>query len=793
MLETEQLLKDLTPPQREAVTHVDGPLLIVAGAGSGKTRVITRRVAYLIRQGIPAPTILAITFTNKAAGEMKSRISNVVGRQMRDFGRLDQPWPTICTFHSLCLRALRHFAPQIGLPTNFTIYDSSDQNKVVKEALKMLDVSSTNFSPSTVHATISNAKNQLIGPDAFAQTAGDFYQRTVARVFKKYQELLKQNNALDFDDLLLRTVSAFRDHPEVLAGMQDRFQYLLIDEYQDTNHAQYVMAHAIALRHRNLCVVGDPDQSIYAWRGADIQNILDFEKDYPDAKVVRLEQNYRSSQRILRIASQLIANNTQRKDKSLWTENAQGDAARLFLCQDEHDEAAIITQQLREAHEQAGFDWNKMAIFYRMNSLSRVMEDALRKAGVPYQIARGVEFYNRKEIKDVLAYLRVVANPSDEVSLSRIVNVPARGLGDAAIKVMSAYAVGNGISLWQAMERAASIAGLSPRAANAAKQFVQLVERWRSLAYGAGSRHPAGASATSTEFADAGQLVLIARDLIAEGGSPGAPAPSGTITDHVVHGRVRDITEAVIRQSGLEEYLKKTGGDEQDEMNNVAELVNSASEFDRDNPEGTLDDFLAQISLVSDADHMKGAGGAVTLMTLHAAKGLEFPVVAMIGLEEGILPHSRARGNLTELEEERRLCFVGITRAQDRLLLSKAARRMIRGISERTIPSPFLHEMPQEEFEVVDRTGFASMRSQEGYRRGAGDDYYDADARRESEPKRQFSHYRQGQVVRHPTFGIGRIREVSEMGDNRTRAVVQFNEAGQKTLILEFARLELIG
>ncbi|MDB5301093.1 MAG: ATP-dependent helicase UvrD/PcrA, partial [Phycisphaerales bacterium] len=427
MLDTKQLLEDLTPPQREAVMHVDGPLLIVAGAGSGKTRVITRRVAYLIRQGIPAPTILAITFTNKAAGEMKSRVSNVVGRQMRDFGRIDQPWPTICTFHSLCLRSLRHFAPRIGLPANFTIYDSSDQGKVVKEALKMLDVSSTNFSPATVHATISNAKNQLIGPDAFAQTAGDFYQRTVARVFKKYQELLKQNNALDFDDLLLRTVHAFRDHPDVLAELQERFQYLLIDEYQDTNHAQYVLAHAMALKHRNLCVVGDPDQSIYAWRGADIQNILDFEKDYPDAKVVRLEQNYRSSQRILRIASQLIANNTQRRDKSLWTENAPGDAARLFLCQDEHDEAAVITQQLREAHEKGGFDWSKMAIFYRMNSLSRVMEDALRKAGVPYQIARGVEFYNRKEIKDVLAYLRVVANPSDEVSLSRIVNVPARG------------------------------------------------------------------------------------------------------------------------------------------------------------------------------------------------------------------------------------------------------------------------------------------------------------------------------------------------------------------------------
>jgi DNA helicase-2/ATP-dependent DNA helicase PcrA len=801
VLEIEQLLEDLTPPQREAATHVDGPLLIVAGAGSGKTRVITRRVAYLIRQGIPAPSILAITFTNKAAGEMKARVSSVVGRQMRDFGRLDQPWPTICTFHSLCLRVLRHFAPQIGLPTNFTIYDSADQGKVVKEALKMLDVSSTNFSPSTVHATISNAKNQLIGPEAFAQTAGDFYQRTVARVYTKYQALLNQNNALDFDDLLLRTAHAFRDHPDVLAGLQDRFQYLLIDEYQDTNHSQYVLAHALALRHRNICVVGDPDQSIYAWRGADIQNILDFEKDYPDAKVVRLEQNYRSSQRILRIASQLIANNTQRKDKSLWTENAQGEPARLFLCQDEHDEAAIITQQLREAHEKGGFDWSKMAIFYRMNSLSRVMEDALRKAGVPYQIARGVEFYNRKEIKDVLAYLRVVANPSDEVSLSRIVNVPTRGLGDAAIKLMSAYAVGSGISLWQAMERAAGITGLSPRAANAARQFVQLVGRWRAMAYGAGrevrsqepearSQEPqAGASSRPSASRSAPESSEQLSFPVESADTGPAPLPD-SVRDLVLHGRVRDITEAVIRQSGLEEYLKKTGGEELDELKNVEELINSASEFDRDNPEGTLDDFLAQISLVSDADHMKGAGGAVTLMTLHAAKGLEFPVVAIIGLEEGVLPHSRARGNLTELEEERRLCFVGITRAQERLLLSKAARRMIRGISERTIPSPFLNEMPADELTVTDRTGFEPSGPRGGYRR---DDRGDFEDRRGSEPKGEFARYRQGQVVRHPTFGIGRIREIAEMGDNRTRAVVQFNEAGQKTLILEFARLELIG
>ncbi len=492
MLDVEHLLADLTPPQRQAATHVDGPLLIIAGAGSGKTRVITRRVVYLLEQGIPPWSILAITFTNKAAGEMKSRVANVIGKPLRDFGRLDQPWPLVCTFHSLCLRILRHYATRIGLPLNFSIFDSADQTKLIKEALKMLDVSSTNFSPSTVHATISNAKNQLVGAEDFARKAGDFYQRTVARVFTKYQQLLKQNNALDFDDLLLRTAEAFRAHPDMLRELQERFQYLLIDEYQDTNRAQYVMAHALAMRHQNICVVGDPDQSIYAWRGADLRNILDFEKDYPGAVTVRLEQNYRSTQRILRIASKLIANNIQRKDKTLWTKNVEGEPANLFLCQDEHDEAAIVTDKLRVLHDTCNYDWSKMAIFYRMNALSRVMEDALRKAAVPYQIARGVEFYNRKEIRDALAYLRVVANPSDEVSLTRIVNVPTRGLGDAAIKTMTGHAYGHGLSLWEAMERAASITGLSARAVNAARQFVQMVNRWRTMA-----GHPASVAQTS--------------------------------------------------------------------------------------------------------------------------------------------------------------------------------------------------------------------------------------------------------------------------------------------------------
>jgi len=717
---SEGLLDDLTDAQREAVTHVDGPLLIIAGAGSGKTRVITRRVAYLIAQGVSPHAIAAITFTNKAAGEMKSRISATMPRPIRDFGRLAQPWPMICTFHSLCLRILKHYAPRIGLPPNFTIFDTADQNKLIKEAIKLLDISSTNFPPSTVHGTISNAKNQLLTPEAYADAARDFYPRTVARIYAKYQKLLLQNNALDFDDLLLRSAQGLRDYPDVLAELQDRFQYLLVDEYQDTNHVQYILAHALALRHRNICVVGDPDQSIYAWRGADIQNILDFETDYPDAKIVRLEQNYRSTKTILAIASKLIANNRRRKDKKLWTENAQGELATVFLCQDEHDEADVIMRQLRKLHDDHGYSWSQMAIFYRMNALSRVMEDALRRANIPYQIARGVEFYNRKEIKDVLAYLRVVVNPADEVSLTRIFNVPARGLGDAAVKKMTDFAAVRGMALWEALADAASVPELSPRAVKSAEQFVRLVASWRQKA-----------------------------------GVPG----------------VRDIIDRIIRESGYEEFLKAPADEEREQLANVEELISSAAEYDQGNPEGSLSDYLGIISLVSDADHMQGAGGAVTLMTLHAAKGLEFPVVAMIGMEDGILPHARAREEQQQLEEERRLCFVGITRAQERLLLSKAKVRTIRGSRMPTISSPFLQELPIESLKVLDRTRIR-----------------DLEARFVPDEPVAGSGFRVGQRVRHPIFGVGRITELSETSSG-ARASIAFDRAGTKKLFLEHARL----
>jgi DNA helicase II / ATP-dependent DNA helicase PcrA len=660
VIDTTALLTDLTESQKQAVTHGDGPLLIVAAAGSGKTRVITRRVAYLISQGAKPSSILAITFTNKAAGEMKQRVADLLQRPPRDWGQLDQPSPMICTFHSLCLRILKHYATPIGLPSNFSVFDSADQTKLIKQALQDLDISSTNYPPASIHSAISKAKNELLTPDQYAQSARDLYERIAARVYAKYQALLKTNSALDFDDLLLEACRAMRAHPRMLSELQDRFPHLMIDEYQDTNHAQYIFAHALAQRSRNITVVGDPDQSIYAWRGADISNILDFEKDYPDATVIRLEQNYRSTKTVLAIASKLIGYNRRRKEKSLWTENDQGEKALLFLCRDEHDEAEQVATRLMKIHQSDGHPWSGMAIFYRMNSLSRVMEDALRRHGVPYQIARGVEFYNRKEIKDVLAYLRAAVNPNDEVSLERIANVPTRGISDATIRYLQAHATATGTSLWEAMRQAQQITHLPARAVRAVEIFVKLMETLQAFA--------------------------------AKGG-------------------IQNILEEICRRSGLEEMHKKLDPTRENEIPNVNELISAAAEYDKDNPRGSAADYLGGISLVSDVDRLEGSGGAVTLMTLHAAKGLEFPVVAIIGLEEGCLPHSRARDDATQMEEERRLCFVGITRARQRLILSSAAWRTLRGQREPTIPSPFLSEMPADMLQTISTRDIYNDRS----------------------------------------------------------------------------------
>ena len=764
MIDTNDLLTDLTPPQREAVTHIDGPLLVVAGAGSGKTRVLTRRVAYLIAQGVPPSAVLAITFTNKAAGEMRQRVGDVTGRPIRDFGRLNDFQPTICTFHSLCLRILRHYAPAVGMPANFTIYDTADQSKVIKDSLKALDIGSTNFSPGTVLGTISNAKNHLMTAAEFAREAGDFYAKTVARVYTKYQETLEANAAVDFDDLLMKVVLGFKKDPQMLRELQDRYSYVLIDEYQDTNHAQYTLARALTLRHKNLCVVGDPDQSIYAWRGADIKNILDFENDFPNAAVVRLEQNYRSTKTILHLASTLIAQNTARKDKTLWTENDDGMKAPLVLCQDEQDEARQVADWLAERNKQDGVSWDEMAVFYRMNSLSRVMEDALRRSSIPYIIARGVEFYNRKEIKDVLAYLKAVSNRADDVSVSRIMNVPARGISSSTEKSLTAFALSEGLSIDGALRQAEAVEGLSARAISSCKEFVGLLDRWRKLATVEATVEPqAPVDAKTGEMfpeSAAAELVIVADD-------EDPARPKGTI---------QRVMEDVVRRSGLEAFFKKADPDAEKEVPNVNELISSAAEYDALHPDGTLADYLSAVSLVSDTDAMKGGGGAVTLMTLHAAKGLEFPVVAMIGLEEGILPHSRARTNPDDLEEERRLAFVGITRCERRLMLSKANYRTIRGVRERTVASPFLNELPPESLEVIDRTGLAGIERYSG----------------SSSPGRATdSGLRVGAKVRHPAFGVGTVKELSERGSS-ARLVVDFATKGTKTLLMPPAPLAVL-
>ena len=730
--EQEALLEGLTPEQRAAATHVDGPMLILAGAGSGKTRVLTRRVGYLLGLGIPPGQLLAITFTNKAAGEMRHRVEEVTGRRLRDFGRFADFHPTICTFHSLCLRLLRTYSDRLDVPDDFVIYDTADTTAALKQALKDADVSSTNFTPGTCREAISNAKNRLLTADAFAKDVGDFFGKTVARVYKHYEKILRQNKALDFDDLLMVACHKLRDHPKVLASLQEKFRYVMIDEYQDTNHAQYLLAHMLAARPpHNLAVVGDPDQSIYAWRGADMTNILNFEDDYPAAKIVLLEQNYRSTSRILDAASALIAHNTQRKEKGLKTDKGTGPPIRCVACQDEHDEADQVARWLM-TRKAAGLGWDEMAVFYRMNALTRVLEEALRRHKIPYQIARGTEFYNRKEVKDTLAYLKAVANPADEVSLERIINVPPRGISKPTVAALVTHARGRDLPLVAALDQAAEVPGLNKRAVQSVLKFAQQLENWRRLGSNEGGV-----------------------DLFAQ--SEGAEA----------RGTVQTTMENVLRDSGLDALFHKLDPAGEKERANAAELVTTAAEFDQEQPDGTLLDYLTQTALLSDADAVK-EGGAVTLMTLHAAKGLEFPAVAMVGLEQDCLPHSRAAGDPEQLEEERRLAFVGITRAQEHLMLSHAKVRTIHGTRTPQARSQFLRELPDDLLDHEDRTGVDFAYSP-------------------SAPTPSTGGFRAGSRVRHRVFGPGKIVQIDDLGK---KAVVDFAAKGRKTLVLEHARLQ---
>ena len=755
--ETDPLLDDLTTPQRDAVTHVEGPLLVLAGAGSGKTRVITRRIAHLIlRVGIAPWQVAAITFTNKAAGEMRDRVAQLMSeRQARAL--------TVCTYHSLCARIIRAHAEPLGLTPGYSIYDTSDQKAAVKSALKSLDLSTGNFPPATVLATISNAKNELIDADEFTKTAFDFYSKSVARVYAKYQSVLKKNNALDFDDLLVKMVELLRDHTEIAAALRDRYQYVLIDEYQDTNHAQFMIAHALTGgpgSSQNICVTGDPDQSIYAWRGANIRNILEFESHYPAARTIRLEQNYRSTKRILAVADTLIKHNRKRRDKDLWTQNDQGDHVALVKCYNERHEAQWLVDRLTELNQQEDLAWGAMAVFYRVNSLSRVIEDALREARVPYQIARGTAFYERQEIKDSIAFLRIIANPNDEVSLARIINTPARGISDRSVKAMQAHALAHDVTMAAVVAQPAQVPALNTRAVNSIERFHKMVNAWRVQA----------GLALSSVRADSGEH-----------------EPT-----------LRFFVQQMLRESGLEQYYRKDTADPGEErIMNLGELVSSAQQFEDELERETqemptftekLMGYLEQVSLVSDVDAIDDNQGAVTLMTLHAAKGLEFPAIVMAGVEDGLLPHSRSQDDDDAIEEERRLFFVGMTRAMRNLMLTYTRERTIFGQTLPAIPSRFLRELPTEH---VDTRDLSDAFDPYGEFDEEDNDLMTPRAARRADALRQVDEFPPGTMVRHPSFGLGRVITVNNVG-SQTRARVEFNTAGVKTLVLQYARLERV-
>ncbi|NNM87944.1 MAG: UvrD-helicase domain-containing protein [Phycisphaerae bacterium] len=809
----EQILAGLTEPQLEAVTHLEGPLLVLAGAGSGKTRVITRRIAYMVANGLPPWNIVAVTFTNKAAGEMKNRTSALLA----DMPGRPGERVMVSTFHSLCVRILRQYGEAAGLTPGFGILDSADQTKLFKQVLAKVGLSVDNFNPGAVQGQISRAKNNLQNPVQVAAKAVSFFDKGIARAYVCYEEMLKAAGMVDFDDLLVKTALLLRDNAEARSQLQEKYGYILIDEYQDTNKAQFVIAHTLAMNHKNICATGDPDQSIYGWRGADIQNILEFEEFFPGAKVVRLEQNYRSTKVILKAASALIENNRGRKKKDLWTENESGEKITVLQARDQHHEAQEVVRMLQTAQRETGMTWDTMAIFYRTNALSRVLEDALMGAGVPYQIVRGTEFYGRKEVKDVLAYLKVIANPRDGVSFERIINVPPRGIGDSTVTKLSAFASEHALTGLEACARAREIPGISGKVADICRQLAWLFDSWRkytSILEGpSGTAEDKSAPAADPLFDPAlarlAQDELVGDDLEMEACQGSQPAPVRAAAQEDTAGRVDlqrpsaacsvpsmricDLMEKVVHEAGFRQK-RKNGLDDEEVTANVDELINVAAEFDLRNPGGSLQEYLEQVALVSDVDRLKEGSGAVTLMTLHAAKGLEFPLVVMIGLEDGLLPHQRALSGpdaRRDLEEERRLAFVGITRAMRRLILTCVESRMVRGQIERQKPSMFLGELPPECLENRDLTFHAPPAGPSGVRETIPKLHAQV-ARPESSGNGRAMHgsgYRRGLLVRHARYGLGRVEEVLSTGPTQ-RVRVNFQSYGLKTMVTAMANLE---
>ncbi|MSQ28576.1 MAG: AAA family ATPase [Dehalococcoidia bacterium] len=759
------LLAALNDPQRRAVTHPGGPLLILAGPGSGKTRVITNRIAHLITALDVYPSrIMAVTFTNKAAREMKERLRELVGAAAESV--------TMGTFHSVCVRILRAEGERYGIDRRFVIYDDDDQINLLKRALIDLEVDSRKFAPRTVQGAISMAKSQLIGPDEYA--ANTYFEEVIRRVYQHYQAALYESKALDFDDLLMRTVHLFRDAPEVLEKFQNRYLHVLVDEFQDTNVAQYVWARMLSGKHRNICVVGDPDQSIYSWRSADIRNILNFEQDYPDATLVYLEENYRSTKTILQAAAALIASNRHRKDVKLWTQNDTGSPIVFREGYDEEEEAWYVAQELQRLNKTGGYRWRDCAVLYRTNAQSRALEEAMVRSGLPYRLVGATKFYSRREIKDLLAYLRLAFNPFDSASLQRVINVPTRGIGAKTIEELNRWAAFHGFPLYTALQLSVA----PPDDADAP------VERPRF-----------GPKATT---ALRGFL-----DLLNELVRAGEQEPVVALFDRV------------LERLNFRSYLMNTLEDGEERWDNVQELRGVAEQFTDLKPLAGLDEFLENVALVSDVDNLEdnateaGQEGSVTLITLHQAKGLEFPVVFMVGLEEGVLPHMRSFDNPAQMEEERRLAYVGVTRAKERLYLLRAFRRNMMGTHMPNPPSRFLREIPAGLVERVQaqppsgqhrpvtptfRSAFPSpvIRSKVAAMpatAGPGGDA-PAPASAGAVVERAFG---PGEHVRHPQFGEGIVVNCEPAKGDQIVTVAFKGAAGVKRLMLSFAPLEKAG
>jgi len=771
------LLKDLNPVQQKAVLETEGPILVFAGAGSGKTRVLTYRIAYLVQEKrIPPWNIFAVTFTNKAADEMRERVERLLGGSARG------SW--ISTFHSACARILRQHIERLGFQRNFVIYDEQDQDRHLKAVLKELELDFRMFHPRAVRSTIESLKNEGITPDQYRPDTYNIFQKRVALVYQRYQEDLRRNNALDFGDLLTFVTILFRRFPEILRSYQEQWRYVMVDEFQDTNLIQYLLLQQIVDRHRNICVVGDDDQSIYRWRGAEVGNILNFERDFPKTKVITLEQNYRSTQNILRAANQMVCRNRSRKEKVLWTENPEGEILTLYVAEDETDEARFVVQKIMEQihpsspkgfHGETGGAYRDIAVFYRINAQSRAIEDGLVKNRIPYTVVGGMKFYERKEIKDILAYLKLIANPSDGLSLKRIINVPSRGIGEKTIEKVEGFSRERGLPLYEGMEQALKAGWLPPVAQAKIEEFIHLIREFR---------------------------------------------------EEVRTLSLSQLTLALLARTGYLHRLKEEGTEEAfSKMENIDELINvlveleQGGEVEETRPrEVSLEAFLDKVSLVTDVDLYEDKGNRVSLMTLHCAKGLEFPTVFIIGMEEGLLPHYRRGDEIEDLEEERRLCYVGITRAKRKIFLLRAERRSAFGVGRANLASRFLDELPEELIQLEERPGrLESLFDQElpaaclpdrwtGGQVEGEDDHFEPlgevtdylGQERFPHPEKEvalspegFFPLRIGMRVRHPKFGEGRVRSI-EGRDEDQKATILFQSVGSKRLKVRYANLEIL-